>query len=423
MRRSPRTRRIAQLAALAAQVLALAGCGTDGPTPPDDAGGDVPVRLCTEADWFAYRNEGGQWTRLVPQDGEMRFDATERVTFALANAEGAAQVHVYHVTASQLVSVFGCDRDKPPTSVPAARIGGVVRGLVPGAQAQLAYGRYGRFVTASDTTYTMPVEGGSRDFVAAHVRNDAPFGRADRLILRRAQTYPAGTDLPLDFSSAEAFVPEERALRVDGGLAGVLVELWTATTRPFIGGVMLQGTSIGGQVGDGASRTLPLSLLPASRLVAGDMHRVLLDDMAGRRLEAYLHAPRDLSLSLGPPAAMPTVSTDATTPYRRLRAVIPVQPEYDRGVSIFFHPFSGTGGSVSINATREHFGATPPATWTLAVPDLTGVPGFEARFGLPTTGQLRWSLRVTGRPDGELVPLVPTDGLVFRSAAREGAVP
>jgi hypothetical protein len=135
-----------------------------------------------------------------------------------------------------------------------------------------------------------------------------------------------------------------------------------------------------------------------------------------------VHAPRDLSLSLGPPAALPSIVTEATTPYRRLRAEIPVQAEYGAGAWIFFHPFSGTGGSVGLRATREYFGGTPTATWSLAIPDFTGVAGFESRFGLPSAGQLRWSLAVTGRPGGDVGPLVAVDGLVFRSAARDGAV-
>jgi hypothetical protein len=400
---------------------ALGGCGSDGPSVPAGPIADIPVRLCTTADWFAYRNEGDRWTRLVPRDGEMTFDATARLAFALANAGAAPQLHVEYLTASQLVAIYGCDR--VVQAVPAERIGGVVRGLAAGGQAQVAYGRFGSFVTALDTTYDLPVDGGSSDLVAARLPGFSSLVRADRVILRRAQRYPAGTDLPIDFAAAEAFAPEERELRFDGVFAYVLVQFWTATTRPFLGGVDLQSASVGEAGAGSESHRLPLFGIPVSRLLDGDMHRVMLDDMAGRKAEAYYRAPRDLSIAFGPPAPLPTFVTEATTPNRRLRAEIPVQAEYDAGAWMFVHPTGAAGGSVMLSATREYFGGTPTVAWSLAVPDLTGVDGFETRFGLPSSGQLRWSMAVTGRPGGELAPLVPTDGLTFRSAARDGLVP
>src|SRR5687768_16817114 len=73
------------LSALTFGAFALTGaCSTDSPVEP---GPPTPVslNLCPTLlpDWFAYQNEGGQWTQVTPNaDGVVSFDATAKVSIA-----------------------------------------------------------------------------------------------------------------------------------------------------------------------------------------------------------------------------------------------------------------------------------------------------------------------------------------------------
>lgn len=393
--------------AFATLVVAIAGCGTDGPVAPT---ADIPVRLCVHADWRAYRNEGGRWMRLASVNDRMEFDATPRVAFAHASGDSITpSLAIDYATPAQLEATYPCSED----SRPMVTIPGRVRPLAAGEFAHLGMGDTTTLLQARDSAFYIRVRRTAGDLAVTHLPPYTPSWGARRVILRRAQVFDVGTAVALDFDAAEAFAPDWRTLRVDAGNA----EMRTSFRTPTTGEVLLSGEIIGAPGDPVRSHDLPLAWIPASRLAAGDLHRVSIYD-ADRGIEAWYHAPRDLMLAVGPAAAVPTFTVEATSPRPRLRADVPAQPEYDASVVVSYSMSGGRFRVVRVTATREHFGGTP-ATWSLPIPELSGVDGFGTNYGL-APGALRWALTVTSAPGGVLRPSAPADGQVIRWALREG---
>ena len=399
--------------ALAPLLAALLACGGDGPTTPDIVG-TIPVSLCEQDDWFAYQNEGGRWTHVPARDGRLEFMATERLAIAIAILRPEAPyLNVDYLTAAQANELYGCR--VPPTSQQSAN--GVVRGLAELGSAQVTLGDvFARMVHAAAPEFPIPVFAGDHDLVATRTAAGTPGQAADRMILRRTQSYAAGAGVEIDFASAEAFPLVTSTLRFTGSGTWVLSDFSTANVRTN------DLTTI--QVGELQAPEMPfeatLYSVPASRLQAGDTHRVQLWDFGfDRRVELFYLAPRDLTASFGPLASTPTFTPASTSGGVRVTAELPAQPEYDAGVWVYYSQDAPIR-SVRITATREHFGGTPP-TWTLPMPDLRGVDGFESWL-LLHPGAFTWAMEVTSRPFGFRRSLA-SDGQVVRTATSGGREP
>ena len=400
--------------ALAPLLAALLACGEDGPTTPDVVG-TIPVSICDQDDWFAYQNEGGRWTRVVPRDGRLEFMATERLAIAIAILEQATPyLNVDYMTAAQVNALYGCHGPQPVSTQTA---NGVVRGLAEFGQAQVTFGdAYGRFVHAAEPTFLIPVFPGDHDLVATRSAGGSAGQAADRMILRRTQSYTAGADVEIDFASAEAFPLVASTLRFTGPGTWVLGDFSTENVRTN------DLTAL--QIGELQAPEMPFEVtlysVPASRLQSGDVHGVLLWDFGfDRRVELFYHAPRDLTASFGPIASVPNFTTTSTSGAVRVIAEVPAQAEYDASVWIHYGQ-SNPLRSVRVTATREYFRSTP-ATWALPMPDLRGVDGFESWL-LLHPGAFTWSLHVTSRPFG-FRRGDASDGQVMRTASAAGVRP
>jgi hypothetical protein len=73
----------------------------------------------------------------------------------------------------------------------------------------------------------------------------------------------------------------------------------------------------------------------------------------------------------------------------------------------------------SVSATREYFGGTP-MTWSVVVPDLSGLPGFLPAWEL-TPGTTLWTVGVSGVPYA-FSPATARDGDVYRGASVSGSI-
>lgn len=394
-------------------LLALVSACGDEPSAPRRL---TTVRFCFQGEqpWVAYRNEGARWTRVTARDRVFEVEATERVAFALAFADRSLPyLIVEHASAAQALAPFQCGTTPPVTPPPGATA--VVRPWNGEGQVQVAYGGSSVLHYGADSTFRLPDATAASDLVA--VRGSwASVRYAGRIILRRAQSHAPDSRVVLDFAAAEAFDPQPQRLRYSGPLTGVEVTFRTAAGDE----VLLDGLTVGRHGDADLPRDTVISVVPESRLLPGDLHRVTVEDFSAsdraRQVELWTRAPADLTMRLGPGAATPTFRTLATSPVRRIAADVPLQPDYDSAVSLFLHQ-SVPASSILITATREYFGGTP-ATWTLELPDLAVVDGFPRSVSLKP-GPFNWSVNVTSRP-GFFPSPAPAEGRLFRSAHRAG---
>jgi hypothetical protein len=402
--------RLVRRAALGAFVAVAAACG-------DGAGGPVsasPITLCLLTDWLAYRNERGAWTRVSSSTGAFAFKATSRLAIAWARVDPRApMLRVEYLTAEQARATYPCAMG--PTAVPGT-VSGTVQGLADGDYLDVTHGRFGRATTSwTEPVFSLFAFEGTNDLVATRFPTRVSADRIDRIVLRRAQSYTAGSTVALDFASAEAFAPAERRLRWTGPRASVQVNFVTATGNDHVlQSTILGSVGAGDQVVDATIYTLP-----ASRLATGDVHQVAIGDGV-RQVVHYMRTLRDVTASFGPAANEPVFATVATAPRARVRATVQSQPEYDAFATLQIQQPNAAGTArlaVTITATREHFGGTPDA-WPLELPDLSAIDGWDDVLALGDR-EFEWTLNVSGRSP-YFSPRDAADGLVLRGASTKG---
>ena len=412
---------------LPAVLLLAAAC--DAGDPPTGPAPTAPLTLCASAQWMAYRNEGGEWTRLVPGgDGFATINATERIAIASASGMNMPNVtphlSVEFLTAEQAREslAYPC---RPSVLPPSGSVTGVVRGIEGDGWATVYHGsRYaGGMIPASQPEFTLSAWAGEHDLVATRFppRSLMP-DHADRVIIRRAQRLDAGASVTLDFTSSEAFALVPHTLSWNGPPTGAQLNFQTTDVVGNGNDVFLHQASNGAPPGPDGPQALTLYGVPAARLAAGDLHRLSTGD--GRRsIELFYHEARDRTIAWGPAASRPRLVTVGTSPSVRLRIEVPSQREYGSSITVILsqyaviNGFRGATNRVFMTATREYFGGTP-RTWMLEMPNLTGVPGFQDVFGLHP-GAYEWSVRVTDSPFW-FEYAEATDGTTIRSAADWG---
>ncbi|MDQ3697158.1 MAG: hypothetical protein M3373_03905 [Gemmatimonadota bacterium] len=386
-------------------LIAIAACGDD-PTGPTR---EITLSFCSNLSWVAYQNEGGAWTRLANSAGTYTLRATERLAIVTVHAPGPnlATLELHFLTADQAVTTFRCGVT-PPTATKILH--GSVRGLGSNDQAYVMVGPSIAVVHAAIPTFTITgVRNGPVDVVATHM---LPFSsqsvRVQRVIVRRAENRANNSTMPaLNFDSTEAFEPQYNTLTLTGVPAGSTIGAQTDFLTPSetlnpLGWNGVQGSSV------------PIYSVPASRLVQGDLQQ-LNAGTSHRHMLLYYTVPVDRTVALGPEPSAPSFTTLESSPTLRLRVDVGAQPEY--ASQILFYLFQSSsltdGRTIGLWATKEYFGDTP-TTWSLTIPDLSGVEGFQSSWGLQP-GSYTWNLLVHGRPFG-FSPRSARDGDVFYSA-------
>ena len=410
------------LPALPALLALTAACGGDAPSEPAPT---APLTLCAREQWMAYRNEDGGWTRLASGSlTPVTFEATERLAVASASGIGMPNVtphlRVDFLTAGQARRQFACPEGGGPP-ITSGTVSGIAYGIASGGWAQLQYGGRSGVSTlrADDPRFSLWALDGDNDLVAARWPTDQlQPDHADRAIVRRAQRYAAGSSIALDFASDEAFPLVPHTLSWTGPTAHVQLNFLTAEGNDLL----LQSTVTGAVPAD-APRSAPLYSIPAARLAPGDLHQLAVGGDF-RSVWLWYREPADRTITWGPPANEPAFRTVGTSPTVRLRMDVASQLEYGASISASLRQFAVTNGFlgatilVSMTATREYFGGTP-REWTLEMPDLSRVPGFENVLGL-RPGEYEWGFSVTSSPFGS-GPADATDGMVIRRAWGAGA--
>jgi hypothetical protein len=344
--------------------------------------------------FVAYKNEGAAWQVAAASGTSFTFNATDRlgvVTVYLSANQGNKQVNVSYGARSEFATFTGrdCTGSKGVT--------GTVAGLSAAQQARMSMGPLGVGATSSAPNYAFAsLPDRVIDLVGTAGVATTTLFIPDKLILRRDLNPLPGAVLPvLDFAAAEAFVPQQSTLTIGTAPATDLktVALTFMSANNTFGSLQLLETT---------SATPTIYGVPLAQQVAGDVHELYVDhfvqqSQTGRSLLSYYAGPGDRTEAVGPFVNAPTLTTLSTTPYLRMRARVDAQAEYPTAARILFYqePAASDSRAVYLQVSSTYLGATPTA-WDVAIPDLSGVAGFNNAW-MPITGSpTLWTLWTFG---------------------------
>lgn len=396
--------------------------------------GNVSWAFCDDTGlpaWVAVQDGSGPWTRVTGDAQNVyRFQLNSDrggIAWVEAGASSTELQVVYYSRAELLL--IGPDR--------CGGTGGfkTVNGSVPGlAATQSAFvsmgGASAQVIGAqAQSAFTLNnVVDGPQDLLATRTNfNLQALGLIpDRLIIRRNLNPANGSTLPpLDFA-AEGFAPASATGTINGLGAGeqtVVTGLFT-TAR---GGL---GTSYAGILG-GASVTW--WGIPTAQLATGDLHylqvsAVNTSNPSGgippntRQVGLGLREVANFTTTLGPTHTVPSITTLATAPYVRMRATWTIQPQYNRSVFLSLAQ-AGVSDSrfTSIIVSDGYLAGTTAGD--LAMPDFTGVDGWNNAWGLAAGREVIWTLGGSGWQGPGVVNFPDlANGTQFFSASTSGAV-
>jgi len=377
-------------------LLALAACGQDVSAPTNW----ITIDLCQGYNWVAYLNDGGRWTRLTSNERIQSFPATDRLVIATVYAPSSdfSVLAIEHLTAAQAV-------ERPCFDFVSAGTPKLVRGSVAGLGTEffptLTISRKGSTAVHPDSlTFWWMAPPVPHDILGLRRPKPSNPWIVDRMIFRRALDL-TGIDTipPLDFESAEAFAPASNVVTIAGPpiAGGVNIVNYFRTASGLVETLSFTFNNVTSGI---------VNAVPGDRLVDGDMHQLSVG-AGGRSVYHYYRQPADRTITLGPVMATPTFTAISPAPYLRVRVDLAAQPEY--GSSVEFH-LTLNSKFVNMSATKEYFGGTP-LVWSLTVPDLSLVEGFQTSWVLPSgpfgssvlISDQRSDFSVTGPRDGETV--------------------
>jgi hypothetical protein len=139
-----------------------------------------------------------------------------------------------------------------------------------------------------------------------------------------------------------------------------------------------------------------------------------------RSADLFFRAPGNRTVTLGAPLITPTLSVVATTPSLRVRAQFVAQSDYDRSTTINYQQAS-TSALVTISMTAA-YAAINSAGYSLVVPDLSTVAGFDPAWAMRPGPLTLWSATRTGGTLALGRDAVPSDGMTRRGAFRQDTI-
>jgi hypothetical protein len=344
-----------------------------------NATGQFPV-------FFAYLNEGEGWTRV---NGDLNrtfaFRASDKVGVAMVFTDGAGTyfTDVFYAKNEELEPLSGSACTE---AIGTKTVSGSVANVADGDYAYVSMGLTTELVEPPPSTYSLfDLANAPLDLVAhsgsSQITGDVP----DAFIIRRAQNPPDGSTLStLDFNSAEAAAPAVNTVTISGLSASEdnLIDLYFSTATTFDQPIFLSSFFTSG--------TQTIYHVPSALTQAGDLH--LLDvygtttsGVAVRGETQWYRNAGNRTVALGSHLSTPAISSLATSPIVRLRAQLPVQPEYNSfALALYEQIGTTTVRAVSVLGTAGYFNS--PSTWVLDIPDLSGVSGFPTASGLASGG-------------------------------------
>ncbi|MCR4341650.1 MAG: hypothetical protein NUW01_17380 [Gemmatimonadaceae bacterium] len=385
-----------------AVMLGIAACG-DTPTGPVTPT-EVTLKLCGDAPaWVAFQDGDGAWTEVK---GVLTGTA-HTYTFSMTSPIGGVAVvdtltcsvvnWVVYGTAAELAQLYSGEQcgsgHKTITGSLAGGIAGLYSMVTLGGGWDPVYGESGSFTLEE-------VAPGPQDLIAARGSN---FGH-DRVIIRRGLDLPNDAVIPLlDFNSAEAIALDSATVSIDqppNDVTSYVTSSIETANRGWAPGSISTAKTTSWYRG-----------LPASAMIPGDVHRISVSTL-GRYVDTYVGSIANLTVSLGPVAATPTVTTLSSATPVRMRMTTPVQATYAKVATAGFQAGTRPRWIVNLAMTEGYRGNTD--SWILDVPDFGSTSGYDASWGIPAGTLRSWSSQVYDW--NFYAKFVPTPGLTRRRA-------
>ncbi len=385
-------------------------------TPAPVSGGNVTLQFCGQTlavpIWFAAQDANGGWQRVLPvANNTYRITrrANEGIAYVMETSANNFTTVVRFDALSELIG--GC---LDPLQF--KTVTGTVAGLSATESTAITLGS--GFVavppTLANPAFTISnVQQGSVDLIATRYARDTTQGiqRANRMILRRslnpANQSSIGT---IDFNNtADGFGMDSTQITAVGGVSSEQINI-SSLFRTLNGAYQ--------SLGAGSNRSaLRTSIVPAAQAISSDLHEFVASsvlitggDVSTRGVVAQLRNPGTaVTLTLGPQLSIPSVSSVANAPYARFRLSMARQIEYNNFWSI---AFSQSTRRVEI-MFNDAFLANA-TTIDAAVPDLSGVTGWQNSWGPAPGAQTGWTVLAS--------QFVLGDQTVGRSATRIGVL-
>lgn len=380
--------------------------------------------------WVAFQDGTGAWARAI--------STTDSYSFQVSSGRGGvAWVVQRGANDFALDMFFGSTAELQArgaelcqgTPGAAKTVTGTVAGTAATDIILLSLGRAtGSVAPASSTSFSLANVGqGALDLIAGRtamtIAGASVTFALNKVILRRGLTPATGSALPvLDFGAAEAVTPVSRNVTMSnlGADGTVIVGSYQTANRTF-GAYYTDGTS-------STAATRAWSGIPAASQVAGDLHLMTFSAQATglaaptstRAVTLAFATAVDKTITFGSNMTLPTISTLASAPYARLRAAITLQAEYGRYFTANFQQAGATPRRTEIQMSSS-YGVS--GTFSLDIPDFTGVAGFDTAWGLRAGTVVNWTMAVSGwEGTAGAVGGPIVEGGIFASATRLGSI-
>jgi hypothetical protein len=389
------------------------------------AGGNVTYTFCPQIGlplFVAVQDGTGAWTRVTGTNNVYTFNVGTRGGIAYVTSSGANQftLNVLYATQSELT---GQGQGQCTSTAPTKTINGTVANVGLTEQAYISMGGGFAFVTgALGTSFQLTnVLDGPRDLIAGRLALSGSNFALNKAIIRRAQNPANGSTMAvLDFNAAEAFNPVVRNVTVNNLTTdNATVQMFYFTPTGTAGIFFTEGAG-------SASASKQYPGVPAANQVTGDLHMMMVvASPAGvpttmRSVSKMFKDAVDQTVDLGPVPSAVTVSSAATTPYLQPRVQSNLQTEYNK---YLFASFGQASGGVTrttiLSTTAAYLGAATAVD--IAVPNLSGLTGWDNLWGLVNGVALNWSYTAYGwTAAGGILASPFLEGGLIRTGTRIG---
>lgn len=401
-------------------LLLVAGC-SDSTSPEPQKLVDVLLDFCSNDTpvWFAYQNEGEAWTPISANtEGTYSFTANNHVILAFVRQSGTDyHTEIIYTTSTDLEKVTGqaCLEEGGTKT-----LNGTIAGIAGAEQAVVTMNFSSVYLVPQQTSFALTqLATRPLDLVASRVIVNGNTQAADRIILRRTVTLLNNATMPvLDFASVEAFAPAT----ITAIVSGYSISETTLLQNNFFSQLetSLTLSAISG-AGNGA---MAVTTVPSTVLAAGDYHDMfafgITSNGSVRGVERFFRSGNQ-TLAIGGTLATPTVTTIGTTPYIRLRTQLSRQTEYGGAVNVEYDQqhLNQTVTTVSVTATAGFAGS---GSWTLDIPNLTSVAGWQNSWGLlGGGGTIEWTVSAYSARAELLLGAKPADGETVNFASQSSS--
>ncbi|MBX3147836.1 MAG: hypothetical protein KF785_13800 [Gemmatimonadales bacterium] len=348
--------------------------------------------------WLAVQDGTGPWTVVTPASNVYRFTiASGRGALAFPFA---TTFNVHHLSRAELQHADGyfCG-----TAEQTKVVVGTVAGLGNNDFAQIWLGGGAGNVSHPNTSFSiLQVRPGSHALTGWRHNTLAEIlgtpGNPDRGYVRRGLDIANNASVGVvDFEGPDSFTPASATISVTGQRTGSTMNHSMAYFTGAACHIAALYTSSAPTTTSMTAFGFPTSLQEAS-----DFHMLTVTELrdagtvptgysGGRVIQQVFHQLTNRTVALPAQLSRPTVTT-LTGPYRRLQAVITVPDEYQRLISLSYNQ-TGSARTVNLTATPGWFGSD---TATLAMPDLSGLPGWNPVWAPPAEATGTWAVQATG---------------------------